>query len=202
MCVSDEELRELAIRTKRGERDAFAELYRRTCDDVYRTTALLMGRENEAADITHEVYIQLLASLGRYDPARAFRPWLHGVAVRQVRLWRRRIWRRVRLADKLLSLPESGHDVARMRESGLRTHSEADALDLVDAVRALPLKFRETIVLRYYHDYSLPEIAATLNIPLGTVKSRLHTALRALRGQFQAPSHAEEESGPWASNKI
>ena len=89
----DDELRELARRMKDGDPDAFAALYRRTCDDVYRIAALLIGRESEAADIVHDIYIELTAALRRYDDARAFRPWLNGIVARQVRLRRRRVRR-------------------------------------------------------------------------------------------------------------
>ena len=196
----DDELRELARRMKGEDPDAFAALYRRTCDDVYRIAALLIGRESEAADIVHDVYIELPAALRRYDDARAFRPWLNGIVARQVRLWRRRRWRRQRLADRLRTLTAGA---ARGQGTGFAApadHTAAGPLDLADAVQTLPPKSREVVILRYYCDCSLDEIAAALGIPLGTVKSRLHAALRTLRTQFE-PRAESEEPGPWISNR-
>ncbi|MNE81958.1 ECF RNA polymerase sigma factor SigW [compost metagenome] len=119
----------------------------------------------------------LLHSLMTYDTRKTFRPWLNGLIINQVNNWRRKGWRRLRLFirhNQLFVQPTTkGPDILALESEEKNT--------LLQQVSRLSSKLRVVIVLRYYQDCTLEEIADTLKIPLGTVKSRHHEALRRLR---------------------
>ncbi|MNX10759.1 RNA polymerase sigma factor SigV [compost metagenome] len=81
------------------------------------------------------------------------------------------------------------------RDTELRTSVLYNRLELLPILEALPLKLKEVIVLRYYQDCSLEEIAHLVKIPLGTVKSRHHHALKQMRKQFKIQNQREGMNG-------
>ncbi len=162
-----------------GDGDAFEALYRQTRDDVYRTVSFLIFNKQDVFDIVNEVYVQLWRSLKKYDSSRAFRPWLHGLTIRQVKRWRRGLWRVSHLSERKQSLEIE--DYVYADESIIQNENRQE---LMNALWKISYKLRVVIVLRYFHDYSLEEIGSVLQIPLGTVKSRHHLALKGLRKYF------------------
>ncbi|WP_195575184.1 sigma-70 family RNA polymerase sigma factor [Paenibacillus sp. 1001270B_150601_E10] len=167
----------LIIRMREGDTEAFQELYHATKDYTYRLIYFLATNKQDTADIMSEVYLELFRVWEKYDPEQPFHAWLNGIIVRQVRNWKRGIWRKFRLLERVKS--HSGE------ESSICLEGQFDAIyaqmEVLPAVEQLSLKLKEVIVLRYMHDYSLQEIASMLNIPIGTVKSRHHLALKQLR---------------------
>jgi RNA polymerase sigma-70 factor (ECF subfamily) len=130
-------------------------------------------------------------SVSAYDPQQNFGSWFSGLIVRQVRSWKRKEWRLFRITEKLrLSNPKPADYAAESRFMALD-----DQLELLPVLQTLPLKLKEIIVLRYYQDCSLAEISALLNIPLGTVKSRHHHALKQLRRRFDGQGTRKEGDG-------
>ncbi len=175
--MSDQELRCWLEQAVNGDRLAFEKIYLYTRDDVYRTVSFLMGDPHDVNDIVNEVYIQLWKSLTKYDPSRPFRYWLHGLVVRQVQGWRRKIWRRLRLINrqKEMSTGEA------FLQTDYHTLQKETRDEIVSEVQKLSYKLRAVITLRYFHDYTLEEIATLLEIPIGTVKSRHNLAIKELR---------------------
>lgn len=165
------------IRMSQGDEEAFQEVYEATCDEAYRLIYYLVPNKQDAPDLMNEVYMELLRSVSNYQHEQRFSAWFNGLIVRQVRNWKRKGWQRFRLLEKLKSTPAQSHDQGR-EDSYAVVSSRSELLPLLNQ---LPLKQREVIVLRYYQDSSLEEIAEVLNIPLGTVKSRHHHALNKLR---------------------
>ncbi|MNE80094.1 RNA polymerase sigma factor SigV [compost metagenome] len=126
-----------------------------------------------------------------YDPQQNFGSWFSGLIVRQVRGWKRKEWRLFRITEKLkLSTLRSAGSAAELRFTALD-----DQLELLPVLQTLPLKLKEVIVLRYYQDCSLEEISRLLKIPLGTVKSRHHHALKQLRRRFDGQDVRKEGDG-------
>lgn len=162
---------------KEGDRSAFRHLYETTVHDVYRTVVFLTTHQQDIEDIMNEIYIKVWASIGNYDTDRPFRPWLHGLVIRQVQDWRRKMWRKFRIIEKQTRLeltpegPNTEHAIVFQETSR----------ELLQAVHSLSYKLRIVILLRYFHDYSLNQIAEVLDLPVGTVKSRHHSALKQLR---------------------
>lgn len=169
------------IRMSQGDEEAFRTVYEETREHAYRLICYLSSSKEDAADIMSEVYIELLKSADKYRPEQPFTAWFNGLIVRQVRNWKRKSWRLYRIVEKVKLLA----DVSPDRKAEAELSAVGDQLELLPILRKLPLKAREIIVLRYYQDCSMEEIAALLEIPLGTVKSRHHYALKQLRRQFE-----------------
>ncbi len=147
-----------------------------------------MGNQHQDVDdIVNEVYIKMWKSVTNYDMNRSFRFWLHGLVVKQVQDWRRKSWRRFRIFEKKKMYEQ---DPSYIIDEGI-LHKETRS-ELIEIVQKLSYKHREVVIMRYFHEYSLDEIAALLHIPIGTVKSRLHTALRRLRLEIENIPVVEE----------
>lgn len=189
--MKDLDLVPVLIRMSQGDEQAFQIVYESTRDHAYRLISYLAPNKQDAADIMSEVYVELFRSLHSYDPQKNFASWFNGLIVRQVRNWKRKEWRLFRIAEKLRlgTFKSSDHTEERgIQELG-------DRLDLIPILQTLPLKLREVIVLRYYQDCTLEEIADLLKIPLGTVKSRHHQALKHLRRRFEQLGLRKEGEG-------
>ncbi|MCG7408215.1 sigma-70 family RNA polymerase sigma factor [Paenibacillus sp. ACRRX] len=167
----------LIIRMRAGDTDAFQQLYHETKDYTYRLIYFLAPNKQDTADMMSEVYLELFRAWDKYDPEQPFYAWMNGIIVRQVRSWNRGVWRRFRLLERVKShgaeLPPTGMD-----DHLYALHAQMEVLPVVEL---LSQKLKEVIVLRYVHDYTLQDIAMILDIPVGTVKSRHHLALKQLR---------------------
>lgn len=167
---------ELIALTLAGDDEAYGELYEQTVTDVYRTVRFLIKDASDAEDLVQEIYIQAYRSLERYDSNRDFRPWLMGVTMRQVQNYRRRRLLQFRFNQR----------VERM-DMGMEMDFAGDLINklanrpLLEHVRRLPYKLQQVITLHYLNEHTQEEIAMILDIPLGTVKSRIHSALTKLR---------------------
>lgn len=175
-----DEYAQLIELTLAGSREAYGELYEATIHDVYKAVRFLISRLADAEDVVQEIYIELHRSLKQYDGSRAFRPWLMGLTMRQIHAYRRRSWRQLRIIQK-----------AEQTSHAMQYDFAGDVVDklanraLTDMVGRLPYKLKQVIILHYLHEYTQEEIAVILEIPLGTVKSRLHAALQKLRRKAQ-----------------
>jgi RNA polymerase sigma-70 factor (ECF subfamily) len=170
---------DLIERSQTGDENAFAELFEQYKNLVYKTAVLMLGEPQEAEDALQEVFLRVHRSLQSYQRSKgAFTTWLHRITVNHCINRGRK--RRLRL------LPMAWVDPAQMpvQPSPERQLSEDDAV--ARAMRGLTAKLRAVVVLRYYHDMPYAEIAQALDIPLGTVKSRLSAALAAMRGALAA----------------
>jgi RNA polymerase sigma-70 factor (ECF subfamily) len=178
---SDEELLRL---TADGDADAFAALYRRRQAGIYRFALQMCGSEGIAEDVTQEVFMTLVRDAQKmFDPARgALASYLYGIARNQVlrRLEKERHF--VALADETAedgdALMVSTHLVAA--DDPLAELARSELIETVrQAVLALPVHYREVVVLCELHEMSYAEAATALDCAVGTVRSRLHRA-RAL----------------------
>ena len=155
----------LVARVADGDEPALRELLRRydrpLASFLYRRTG---GRDVE--DLYQETWLRVVRSAQRFDQRRRFSTWLFQIAVNLCRDWHRRP-------------PPEPRPVADEPSAATLERSEA-ALDAAQLLARLPDAQREVIVLRYYHDLSEDETAAILDIPKGTVKSRLHHAIARL----------------------
>lgn len=174
-------------RLKEGDKEAFRYVYNLTVDNVYRTVALLVSNRQDTEDIMNEIYMKLWLSIANYDPARPFRNWLHGITIRQVQDWKRKRWRKFRLFERQAIL-EIRPEPQRIERPVLLNETSQELMDILNR---LSYKLRIVIVLRYYHEYSLTEIAELLELPLGTVKSRHHLAIKELRKYSIFMDHEE-----------
>ncbi|MED1305364.1 sigma-70 family RNA polymerase sigma factor [Bacillus pacificus] len=159
-----------------GDQKAFQHIYEATSKDVYRTVSFLMEDQHDVDDIVNGVYIRMWKSFAKYDPSRPFLFWLHSLIVHEIQDWRRKLWRRFRILEKSKEFCQD--HFYRTDEEVLHMETRSELLKLV---KTLSYMHREVIIMRYFHEYSLDEIALLVGIPVGTVKSRLHTAHGQLR---------------------
>ena len=166
---------DLIQRCLSGDREAFAALFQQYKNLVYRTACLMLGQAEEAEDVLQEVFVQVHRSLHTFQPSRgAFSTWLHRITVNCCLKRRRR--RRLAVFSIDRAAPAALSPAAPSPEERL---GEREAV--LQALDHLSDKLRPVVVLRYYLDLSYAEIAQVLDIPLGTVKSRLSLALKTLR---------------------
>lgn len=168
--------RDLVRRARRGDREAAATLFRRYWRDAWRAAFAITGRRSLADDVAADGFERAFAALGRFDERRPFGPWLHRiVANRALDLLRAER----RLSDE--ELPDMP-DVAPAHASGDR--------GLLAAVAELSLERRVVVVLRYGLGMTPAQIADALDLPVGTVNSRLARALEQLRESVEV-EHVE-----------
>ena len=186
-------LAELIERTQAGDQAAFGLLFDRYKNLVYRTAYLILGDPDEADEALQEVFLKVYRSLSSYQPAKgAFTTWLYRITTNDC-LNRLRRRKRERLVP--LDLAHDDNPLASLPQDG---SLEVDQ-DLHMALGRLSDKLRVVIVLRYYGKLSYAEIAESLSIPIGTVKSRLNLGLRTLRRELEehtSESSAEEDEVP------
>jgi RNA polymerase sigma-70 factor, ECF subfamily len=140
----------------------------------YRAAYLVVHDAAAAEDVAQEAFLAAVRNLDRFDPGRPFGPWLHRIVVNRAIDWSRaRALRREVGAGETIeaaAAPESGAPAAPLSD------------DVVAALATLSPDHRAVIVLRYVLEYSPGEIARMLEVPRGTVNSRLRRGLDALQG--------------------
>ncbi len=128
----------------------------------------------DADDLFQETWLRVVRGRGRFDVRRRFSTWLFQIANNLCRDRFRRGASAARGREILAAAPSESAPDAELR------------LDLAQRLATLPDRLREVLVLRFYRDLGEREIGELLGIPVGTVKSRVHSALRALRGAGEA----------------
>jgi RNA polymerase sigma-70 factor (ECF subfamily) len=195
---SDEDL---LARLRAGERDVFGTLVRRYERELYGYLRRYLGDEELAADVFQNTFVQVFVKVGQYEHGRPVRPWLYAIATNQaIDALRRRNRRADTRADPLLAGDNGDEsarplfEVLRDREPGPVEQAEgAELRQLVrDAVDRLPDLLRQVVVMAYFQGLRYQEIADALDIPLGTVKSRLHAALAKLTEAWESAPVRDE----------
>jgi len=165
----------------RGDVAAFEALYHRYRDWVVRLAWRFTGNREDALDVLQETFAYLLRKLPRLRLSARMTTFLYPV-VKNLALAVVRRRRRLAFDNEAL------REVAARAEA----HAEASRVELAAVLAALPEGQREVVLMRFVDDMSLQEIATALEIPLGTVKSRLHNALKALRDDERTRRYFEE----------
>ena len=173
---------ELVALAHAGDVEAFGRLVERNQHYVYNAVYHLVGNERDAEDIAQDVFVKAYRSIGRFEGRSKFSTWLYGIMLNSVRsFWRRRT-RRPRLVQDAAEEDERAHDPAA---EGRNPFEESVRGERVEAVRAaiarLDEDLREIVVMRDIRGLSYEELADVLDLPDGTVKSRLHRARSALK---------------------
>jgi RNA polymerase sigma-70 factor, ECF subfamily len=161
---------------QRGSERAVEELFARHWDDAYRTAFLIAHDRAAAEDIAQEAFLAALRALPRFDRRRPLRPWLHRIVVNRAIDWSRA--RRLRQEVDAGAVPEPVAPPERAAGLG----------ELGAALARLSPEHRAVVVMRYLLEFTPGEIATLLEIPRGTVNSRLRRALDALAGTLEDPS--------------
>jgi RNA polymerase sigma-70 factor, ECF subfamily len=155
---------------QRGSEEAVAELFARHWDDARRAALLVTGDRAAAEDIAQEAFLAALRALPRFDLRRPLRPWLHRIVVN----------RAIDFARARALRAEVGADAAPDAVAPPDTAGPPLDEDLAAALLRLGVEQRAVVVLRYLLDFTPGEIAVLLDLPRGTVNSRLRRGLDAL----------------------
>ena len=178
---------ELLTRARAGDAQAFCRLTEPLQTRLLRQAAALSGDVGAAEDLVAETLVEAWKSRARYDESCRFSTWLYAILLHRRQKWVRRARSRP-VALAWLPVFERDDVVARQEnipspepspaEDAARNETSAHLRACIDR---LPEKHRRIILLRFFEDASLPDMAHVLGCPVGTVKSRLHHALEKLR---------------------
>ncbi|HZI66643.1 MAG TPA: sigma-70 family RNA polymerase sigma factor [Thermoanaerobaculia bacterium] len=172
---------ELIARSKEGDDDAFGQFVRRHTPSVHRWMARAVG-EDDADDMTQEVFLRAYRGLPRFRQQAPPRAWLAAIADNAIK-------NRYRSKSRFRRIfaPDPSPDALADRAAGSASPEENAQADesrssVRDALQKLPVEFRLPVVLRDLEEWSYEEIAVSLELPIGTVKSRIARG----RGQLRA----------------
>jgi RNA polymerase sigma factor (sigma-70 family) len=176
--------RDLVERARRGDHDAFSELAGAAISRLDSAAWLILRDPEQAADAVQNALVRAWRDLPTLrDPGR-FDAWLHRLLVRSCIDEARRLRRhRIDVPLTALDAPANADHVSTI----------ADRDQIERGFVRLDSEMRAVIVLHHYLDLSLPDVAVTLGVPIGTVKSRLHRAMGLLRAALDADARAGHE---------
>lgn len=174
--------RELVLQLQEGNLSALGELYDRHQLMVYRTALAIVGDDAAAADLLQDVFLRIHRFAHRIDPERPLEPWLYRTTANLSYTWvkRRKRWLRP-LEDMAEWLTGD-----KKNSPAQRAESNEEANWVQQAISNLGLSQRVVVVLYYINDLSLQEISEILDLPVGTVKSRLFYGRKALKQYLES----------------
>jgi RNA polymerase sigma-70 factor (ECF subfamily) len=165
----------LAIRCQLGERDAFDALIARWHEPIWRYLRRLTNSDDSAADLAQDTWLKVLRGIANLREPASLRAWLFGIA-------RRVAMDRLRRQYSSQIDADAGLDDLPAQDVDADLESEIAALEA--GMDSLPLREREALALFYLRELTTEQIAELLDVPSGTVKSRLFRARNLLRKQL------------------
>ncbi|HEY4554073.1 MAG TPA: RNA polymerase sigma factor SigW [Bacillaceae bacterium] len=171
----------------KGDQDAFGEIVELYKDKIFQLCYRMLGNRHEAEDIAQEAFVRAYVNIHSFNLSKKFSTWLYRIATN---LCIDRI--RKKKPDYYLDAEVTGTDgltmYSQIAAEGKSPDAEVETMELQATVQReilrLPDKYRSVIVLKYIDDLSLNEISEVLELPLGTVKTRIHRGREALRKQL------------------
>jgi RNA polymerase sigma-70 factor (ECF subfamily) len=169
--------KELVLELQRGSLEALGFIYDRHQKMVYRTALVITGDPESAADLVQDVFLRLYRFSDRIDPERPLEPWLYRITANLSYTW---IKKNRRWLPSLEEVAEWLAGTVRVENNSSHEYND-DWHQINTAISALPAQQRMVIVLYYVNDLPLQEISEILDVPVGTVKSRLHYGREVLK---------------------
>ena len=173
---------------KNGDQNAFAEIVELYKDKVFQLSYRMLGNRHEAEDIAQEAFLRAYVNIHSYDTNRKFSTWLYRIAtnlsIDRIRKKKPDFYLDAEVVgtEGLTMYSQVAADVALPED-------EVESLELQTMIQTeilkLPDKYRSVIVLKYIEEMSLKEISEILDLPVGTVKTRIHRGREALRNQLR-----------------
>lgn len=189
---------EVVRRLQAGDRSALNLLYSTYAEAAIRTAFLITRSKAVAEDAVQEAFVQVIRNAPTLRDPASFRPWFYRIVVNSAKRLSRNISRSVRL----------DREYAKVDLTALSPNEVAIGIEEIQMVRAaiadLNEAHREAVILRYYTDLSEDEIAQSLGVPSGTVKSRLHRAKEVLRERLEGTTRFPRRAGApseWSSGQ-
>lgn len=169
---------------RQGNREVFATLVKRYERELYLFLVRFLGDRSAAEDVFQDAFLQVHQSAEQFDASKRFRPWLFTIAANKARDLLRANARRPTSPLEASITPgddESGRYIDLMRSATALPDEPMQQAELTERVRqtvmGMPSHLREILLLSYFHGFAYKQIGEILDIPLGTVKSRLHAAV-------------------------
>jgi RNA polymerase sigma-70 factor (ECF subfamily) len=178
---------------RHGDNKAFSQLVNRYERELYHFLVRFLGNRASAEDVFQETFLQVHQSAEQFDPQRRFRPWLFTIAANKARdLIRSQARRPTNPLSATISPSdeESGEFIDLMQSAAELPGEPMEKRELQqlvhNTVTGMPEHLREILLLSYFHQFPYKQISEILDIPLGTVKSRLHAAVAHFADRWKA----------------
>ena len=152
---------------KAGNRDAFAGLVTRYQREAFAHARSILPQDDDAKDAVQEAFVDAFRALDRFDETRAFYPWFYVILRNR--------------CHGMLRKGQRGSSVEQLAEGAAFVRGGVDEVELNDALAQLPAESREILLLKYLDGLTYAELAERLEVPRGTVMSRLYHARERLR---------------------
>jgi RNA polymerase sigma-70 factor (ECF subfamily) len=170
---------ELVALLRSGSREGFNYLYNNYSAVLYGTVLKIVHDEETAQDVLQEAFVKIWNNIGQYDNTKGrIYTWILNIA-------------RNAAIDKLRSKGEimkskiqTGDDIVHNISASQKSEPQTDTIGLRSMVAGLRPEYNSIVELAYYKGYTLDEISKTLDVPLGTVKTRMRAAMKQLREKF------------------
>lgn len=164
---------------KQKSREAFNHLYKQYAGALYGIIRKVIADEQVAQDVLQEAFVKIWNNIDKFDAEKGrLYTWLLNLA-------------RNSAIDKLRSKGEimkgkihTGEDIVYRQENDLKTEQQTDTIGLKESVAALKPEYQTIVELAYFKGYTLEEVSKTLDVPLGTVKTRMRKAISLLRAFY------------------
>jgi len=176
--------KQLMMRYLEGDKDAFQDIVTLYKNQLYAFLRRFLNRDDLIDEVFQETFLQLYRSKDTFDTTKPLRPWLFTIAANKARDLLRKRQRSEAVSLTTMAEPTelSIDDVVNTLQSyEITPHDEAEKAERARQVRHLianmPENLREILILAYFEQFSYKQMAEILSIPIGTVKSRLHTAV-------------------------
>jgi len=182
----------LVRRCLRGEAGAIQQLVDRFQAEVFGLCVRLLNHRHDAEDVTQEVFLRVFRSLKGWDPTRALKPWIAGIAINRCRTWLSQRGKRPELVDYL--------------QDTVPGPSPDDSTELLQEIQAalaeLRLEYRTVFVLFHEQGQPYEDIAQALDRPVGTIKTWLHRARLEILDRLKQRGMVPAEEGAPATKSV
>ncbi len=167
---------------RRGDRSAADELIRKYYDDIHDFVRRQTPTADVALDLTQEAFIGMLRTIGGYDPQKGagFRTWLYRIAANKIA-----DYYRSRSSGTVEILPLEAVEPIDASDIGQRLEDRDFALRICEYVNDLPMDTQSIFRLHLFGSHTFEEIADSLQMPVGSVKSRYYRLIRTIRKEFE-----------------
>ena len=191
---------QLFERYKAGDEDAFREIVNRYKNPLYAFLRRFLNQQDLVEDVFQETFLQLYVSGDKFDTSKPLRPWLFTIAANKAKDALRKLQRHSALS--ISAIADAGDtsvdDVLNMLKSYRTTpDDEVSKSEIAQKVREvianMPENLRGILILAYFEQFSYKQMADILGIPIGTVKSRLHTAIVRFTKNWEIADRSNRE---------
>lgn len=184
MKENNKRIDELAKKVKKGDKKAFEELYKLTSSRAYFTALQICGDKHEAEDIVQESYITALSKISTLERTESFMGWFNRIVVNKSKdFLRKKNPKLLSEEDEWLLQGQTDENIEFSPEKNIDKEELKSVV--MDAVKELNVEKRTCVMMKYFNDMSVIEIAQAMEVPVSTVKNRLLAARKELKTLFE-----------------